>query len=100
MLKKLPEAKNVFPIKLSVHKLDTFVAVWNYKVKFKISDTDSLIKNLAQEFNTIGDFCCGYGNNIFKFIVNDQNKFIASDINGKCVAIVKKRLKDYCDQKY
>tara|TARA_B100001057_G_scaffold500494_1_gene615891 strand:- start:694 stop:1305 length:612 start_codon:yes stop_codon:yes gene_type:complete len=100
LLKKLPQAKNVFPIKLSVHNLDTFVAVWNYQVKFNISDTNDLIKNIAKEFNTIGDFCCGYGNNIFKFISHDQKKFIASDLNGKCVAIVKKRLKDYYDQKY
>lgn len=54
----------------------------------------NIINILAEKYNLVGDFCCGYGNTAKVFREHNKN-FICSDINAKCVYYIAKELMGY-----
>jgi hypothetical protein len=81
----------VINIKFSVHNnMDTLLLVYNYcgEILDGISQY-TLIDQLAQEFNKVGDFNCGYGLTGKIFNANKKN-FVMSDFNGKCIRYISK----------
>jgi hypothetical protein len=52
------------------------------------ADCKELIIELADIFNCIGDFCCGYGRTGAIFSSFDK-RFVMSDYNGKCITYIK-----------
>ena len=62
---------------------------WFYdKLDFKTNI--DVLNYLKENFNTVLDFSCGYGNHL-----NGFKRFIASDINSKCVYYVAKNYMNY-----
>ena len=82
------------PINFSIHNHVVDLAIWNYEIKSNIESTNNLMKYLACKFQIMGDFCCGYGDSIERFINNGGKNFVASDLDPKCIAILKKRMFD------
>jgi len=50
--------------------------------------TTDIINQLAEDFECVGDFCCGYGNtgNIFR---EHGKQFVMSDYNKQCIGYIK-----------
>jgi hypothetical protein len=48
------------------------------------TSTETLISDLAQRFERVGDFMCGYGTTGRIFMMN-KKKFVMSDYNSKCI---------------
>ena len=92
LLKKLIKPKQIISINFSIHNSTVDLAIWNYYIEEKIESTNNLMKYLGLRFDKMGDFCCGYGDNIERFLLNGGKKFVASDLDSKCIAILKKRL--------
>lgn len=84
MLKRL-DADSVKEIKL--HGYSSYLCIYNYDVNYEFNTNYDVIKWVSNEFDCVLDFCCGYGNTLMGF-----DKFIASDINGKCVYYVAKNI--------
>lgn len=51
-----------------------------------------LMDLIVDKFDFIGDFMCGFGNIAVKSY-NKNKKFIMSDIDNKCISVLRKRLK-------
>lgn len=62
--------------------------------QFKFSSDHELLKILAEKFDTILDFNCGYGN-VIPFIREKGKHFILSDICGQAILKVAKDYMDY-----
>jgi hypothetical protein len=83
---------------LKLHSYPTTLIISNYQNDFL--ENSSIITNydllyyLAQNFNKVGDFCCGYGNTAKIFKQYNKN-FICSDINPKCIYYIAKELMEY-----
>ena len=83
-------------LNMKLHGYSTTVLGWNDYNEYAFTDNYDFINELAKIYNCVGDFCCGYGNTgeIFK---NNGKSFVMSDINGKCVYQVARRLFGYED---
>lgn len=92
LLKKVIKPNQVLKINLSIHNSLENLAVWNYDIKENIKSTDNLMNYFAKRFVCMGDFCCGYGRNVMQFIESGGKNFVASDIDAKCITVLKKRM--------
>lgn len=58
-----------------------------YGTTVESSNAIDLIHELAERFDCIGDYCCGYGRTIG--IVREHGKrFVASDHNARCIGFI------------
>lgn len=62
----------------------SIVAIFFPDKDFKVEHSTELMRALADEYDVILDFCCGYGNAAREFIKKGK-KAIISDINGVCI---------------
>ena len=90
-----------FPIKLSYaneskclaciwgipNLASTFLTTVHENQVIERPTSSRLIEVLAQRFNLIGDFACGYGNSGRIFVENGK-KYIMSDSNNNCVGYI------------
>lgn len=53
------------------------------------TDRETILSDLADQFNCIGDFCCGYGN-AARIFYQYGKEFVVSDINPKCIGFISK----------
>ncbi len=68
---------------------------WNIDLsKYNESKSFEFIKQLSNDYNNVGDFCCGFGNTGRIFKENGKN-FIMSDISGEVVYKTAIELMDY-----
>ena len=51
-------------------------------------------EELANRFNLVGDFCCGYGNVGMRFALKRKG-FVMSDYNAKCIGYIKENMKKW-----
>ena len=80
-----------YSLPIKFNGFDAYLFIWNYeKVNFK--NNIDLLEYLSKNYNTVLDFCCGYGHYFEKF-----KNFIASDLNKKCVYFVAKKYLNYED---
>lgn len=56
--------------------------------KYQSKTNIEFIEKLANDFQRVGDFCCGYGNTGKIFKERGKN-FIMSDINKKCISYIR-----------
>lgn len=89
LLKKVINPNQVIKINLSIHNSIENLAVWNYEIKEDVKSTNDLMNYFAKNFNCMGDFCCGYGRNVVQFIENGGTNFVASDIDARCITVIK-----------
>ncbi len=59
---------------------------WNTEL-IEVKNNIKILDYLSDKYDTVLDFSCGYGKHLLNF-----NKFIASDVNGKCVHEVAKNI--------
>jgi hypothetical protein len=85
--KYLPKPHN--KLNTSIHSYGCYLLGWNDINMYpdKIDHWD-FIKLLAKNYNLVYDFSCGYGNTGRIFIENGK-ACVLSDINGKCISIIK-----------
>lgn len=91
-LRRLPDPHRKAKIKL--HGYTTNLIGWNDNHEYNFTDNYSFIKQLAEKYNYVGDFNCGYGNTGRIFQEAGKN-FIMSDINGQCVYYIAEKLMGY-----
>lgn len=84
--KLLPE--RLVPIRFDRFSSDDLCAVWNYS-KYVPQNTTELMAWMGKKYNTVLDFCCGYGE-----IMYYVNKVILSDINTGCLDYIKEVLEN------
>lgn len=77
-----------FPILLNGGRAMVYVYM-NVEYSGECETTDELTDWLSDRYDCCMDFCCGYGEHLFKF-----DKFVASDINDKCLGYIKWRLEN------
>lgn len=95
--KKLPTPTDTYEMKIHVGKV-TF-ALHNLDCKYKFRTSSELMNFVANQFNCLGDFCCGYGFPLMEFLNYGGKKIIASDYNDKCITILKQKIEQY-EQKF
>lgn len=91
----LPYTDTILDIKLNGANAQAYV--YNHVVKGEHYTTNALLEYLSNEFNCIGDFCCGYGNSGHVFMKNNKN-FVMSDYNKKCITYIKKWMNENLQQ--
>lgn len=77
--------------KIKLHGYSTNLLGWNDNKKYSFTNNYDFISQLAENYNCVGDFNCGYGNTGRIFYKAGKN-FVMSDINGKCVYYIAKNL--------
>lgn len=87
MIKRLAPDDTI-PIKL--HGYGCYVGVYNSTIKGEFKTNYDFMEYISTRFNCVLDFCCGYGNTLRYF-----KRFVASDVNSKCVYYVAKKYMDY-----
>ena len=85
-LRKFPTHDSECTAKLNGYKETAYA--WRADISgYNVKDNEGLLECLANNFNRVGDFSCGYGVAGRAFKRNGKN-FVASDINEKCVTYV------------
>lgn len=79
-------ADRLVPIKFDRFGSNDLCAVWNYDGKIPETTTE-LMQWIGQKWDTVLDFCCGYGE-----ITYYVNHAVLSDINTGCLDYVKEIL--------
>lgn len=94
-LKLLPEPTQVAPVRMPVANRQAAVAVI-YRTKLDPTwiGTAGLLDALAQRFERVGDFCCGYGWSAKAFAKRGK-AFTASDYNAECVGYIATHAPDW-----
>ena len=75
-------------VEIKLHGYKCYLGIWNAGL-IKVTDNNSAIDIIADTYNYILDFSCGYGNLADKMTLRNK-KFICSDINGKCLYYIAK----------
>lgn len=91
LLGKLPKPVGVAATNLN--KSVVGLAWWNVEHHGPTVNVEDLHKYLGRTYEVAGDFCCGYGESMFNFMAAGGKRFVASDYDGNCVAVVGQRLK-------
>jgi len=91
-LKKLPVPERME--KIILYGYPTNLIGWNDTHNYRFKTNYDFIEKLAERYDRVGDFCCGYGNT-GKIFSEHQKSFVMSDINGKCVFYIAKNLMGY-----
>jgi hypothetical protein len=83
-LRLLPDAEQ--DLGMTLNGDSCIAAVYHGEVPH-LDDTVNLLHWLADQYNCIGDFCCGYGRagRIFK---DHEKRFIMSDYNPRCIGYI------------
>lgn len=89
LARKLPEGYFVKEIKM-VH-CKAWVYSYNYIIPENIKDTFTLLDYLADNFQRLGNFTCGYGHSGFKFLERGKT-FVMSDINQYCIGYIDEKI--------
>lgn len=91
MVKKLgPE----YSIDMKINKGNCILGTWHFKGALSFKTNNEVINFVAENYNNVLDFSCGYGNMAQK--MNELKKsFICSDINKKCVYYIAKNIMGY-----
>jgi hypothetical protein len=76
-------SQRIEPIRFDRFNSDDVCAIWNYKGDIP-STTTELMRFIGDRYDTVLDFCCGYGE-----IAHYSKHFILSDINTGCLDYVK-----------
>ena len=99
MLNKLTDEDNITEIYLSGRGCKVYLSIFNVKelpnVSIDCRSTDKLIKSLALNYDRIGDFMCGYGQNVLDFMDYGGKGFVASDHDSRAIGVFKKRLEKF-----
>ena len=97
LLNALPEPRGTAEIRLN--SLTVILAWWNCDYNGPLTTNTDVAWHLGGQFQSVGDFCCGYGEPLFSFLDNDlpqkrrqKQFFIGSDHNGKCIRVLHDRL--------
>jgi hypothetical protein len=84
-LKMLPKPAQVVPIQLNQYA--SVAIVYNTELSSTPGTATELLRMLAQQYDSVGDFCCGYGRTLKAF--HRQGKpFVGSDINAGCIGYI------------
>ena len=78
-------------IKLDGRNCTVWVSFWN-GAQSNAESTYELTSQLAQQYNCMGDFMCGYGQNVIDFVQNGGDKFVASDVDSRAVGVLRRRV--------
>lgn len=91
VIKRFPIANSKIDVKL--HGYHTNAYGWNIDLSTYQSATTNyeLIRLLANDYNCIGDFNCGYGNSGLIFKQNGKH-FVMSDINEFCISYIAEKV--------
>jgi hypothetical protein len=82
--------RHLQPKEISFTKIrgaNALACLWNYPTWEGIKISDEIMRDLSQSFNTVGDFCCGYGRTGRAF-VRANKRYILSDYNGECIGYI------------
>ncbi len=84
--KLLPEPAGLFPTNL-MHGSYAFAYCYNIELPI-FAKSNEIVEYLADHFERLGNFCCGYGysGNIFR---RKGKKYVMSDINPYCIGYIK-----------
>lgn len=61
-----------------------------------LTTAESIGKHLAARYQCVGDPCCGYGNTA-RWFVQAGKRFVASDVNPRCIGYIAKHEKEWTD---
>jgi hypothetical protein len=91
-LKMLPKPAQVVPIQLNQYA--SVAIVYNTEISSTPGTATELLRLLAQSYDSVGDFCCGYGRTLKAF--HRQGKpFVGSDINAGCIGYIAMHAPDW-----
>lgn len=96
----LKEPAGVVNVRLNGHL--TEIAYWNYQLdlqEFPVTSTTEnldLTEYLGSKFDCMGDFTCGYGEPVFRFLQGGGKRFVAADYDGRCIAVMRDRMQAGC----
>jgi hypothetical protein len=86
-LPKLPKPDVVLPMRLNE---DDAIAV-SYRPGAEADRSYGVVPEflhaLAQRYNTVGDFCCGYGRSA-RFFLRSGKRAVVSDFNPRCIGYI------------
>jgi hypothetical protein len=73
--------------KVTLNNGEAVACLWGYKPWVGTINTVALLKNLAAEYQRVGDFCCGYGR-AGKIFAEAGKRYVMSDLNGECIGYI------------
>jgi len=81
-----PEPQQTIQTQIAFHKCDALAFLWNipYGLDLNPESNETLCKSLAETYDCVGDFVCGYGRTA-KIFRDYGNRFVMSDYNAKCI---------------
>tara|TARA_B100000963_G_scaffold190660_1_gene165856 strand:+ start:6666 stop:7265 length:600 start_codon:yes stop_codon:yes gene_type:complete len=91
--KKLPQPIAKYDMKIHIGNV-TF-AIYNTNPNMQFKTSSELMQYVANHYQCLGDFCCGYGFPLLQFLDYGGKKIIASDYNSKCITVLKQKMKVY-----
>jgi len=77
-------------LKIKMNSSEVYAYVFNTEIDSSLKTNIDIINYLACKFNTIGDFCCGYGLSGIIFDIYGKS-FVLSDYNKKCIGYIKQK---------
>tara|TARA_Y100001972_G_C7656705_1_gene330720 strand:- start:1736 stop:2326 length:591 start_codon:yes stop_codon:yes gene_type:complete len=86
LLKKLPEPTHVESIQLNGNP--SLLAHWHNYLDHQTKTTEELLMRFGSEYDSMGDFTCGYGAPVWSFLDGGGQTFVASDFDGCCVTVM------------
>lgn len=92
LLRRLPEPYSVGPCRLNGDR--AMVASWGVELP-SLSSSNEIARWLGSKYESVGDFCCGYGGPLFDFIAGGGSRFVASDYNAKCIRVMSMRMMEF-----
>lgn len=79
----------IMPTHFHAHNgADSLYAVYNHPQDISFNDETEAILHMAKNYDTVLDFCCGYGN-ILNPVIVQEKKAILSDINTDCIHYIR-----------
>jgi hypothetical protein len=86
----LPAPSYKFPLRLNEYR--ALVYCFHFNGRPPVTKTAAeLLHALAQRFDCIGDFCCGYGT-AGRIFAQYGKRFVMSDFNAQCIGVLAQTL--------
>jgi len=92
LLRPLPKPAGLADTKLNGG--DVMIAWWNDRYKGPLDSNVHITEHLGSRYKNMGDFCCGYGEPLFKFLDGGGERFVGADHNGKCIRVLAERMRE------
>lgn len=89
----IPNSYQPFPTRLNEHDA---VAYAQHVQLTGLRTAEAIGRHLAVTYNCVGDPCCGYGN-AARWFVQAGKRFVASDVNPKCIGYIAEHEKGWAD---